>query len=310
MEKKTGNNSITKLTAFLGEPTPSKKAGLAYSVIPILSVVVSLIFIFFAAMVGLTGEQLEEKNGYRYAVFIIPQVAIVLLLGYIFLWSKKSFKQVMQEEKCEWKYYPIAIVLQIGLIMLSQLNGLFLEFLERFGYQSENILLPDMNGLGVVGVLFVVAVLPSLFEEILFRGVLLNGIKSFGKVGAVLLCGGLFSLFHQNPAQTPYQFCCGAAYALLALRANSVYPTILAHFLNNAAIVVLIKLFGENFIFSSTVGIGIFIVSSVCLVGALSYLIFFDKKNEGKKNKTEQKNFFKYASVGIIVCVINWLSTF
>ena len=216
------------------------------------------------------------------------------------------------------KYILLGITMQIGLLCLSELNTLFLQLLGYFGYVSAEILLPSMEGVGFVGVLFVVGVLPAVFEEVLFRGILLGGLKSFRPVYAVLLCGGLFALFHQNPAQTLYQFCCGAAFALVALKAGSILPTMLAHFFNNALILILQK-FGVN-AFPVPAFWAIMITSVLCLVGTLVYLLAFDKKNkdnervhskskDGKdlEDKREKKRFFLTASVGIAVCALTWL---
>ena len=163
-----------------------------------------------------------------------------------------------------------------------------------------------MDGLGFVGVLFTVAVLPAVFEEILFRGVLLDGLKSFGRWGAVLLCGALFSLYHQNPAQTLYQFCCGVAFALVAIRAGSVLPTVVSHFLNNACILLLTK-YGVTEFASPTKWL-VFSISAVCLVVALVWLLFGTQKEE-RADAQEKKRFFVCASVGIAVCALTWFLT-
>ena len=169
-----------------------------------------------------------------------------------------------------------------------------------------------MDGFGFVGVLFVVALLPAVFEEILFRGVLLQGLESFGKAGSVLLCGALFALYHQNPAQTVYQFCCGAAFALVALKSGSVLPTVLSHFLNNAAILILTKAGVTEY--SPPVFIVIMTVSAVCLLLSLGYLLFMDKQEktpmEKERAKVERKQFLLCALIGIAVCALSWGAVF
>ena len=193
---------------------------------------------------------------------------------------------------------------------LAQVNTLFLEFLGRFGYKSPEIRLPSLNGAGLFGVLLTVAVLPAVFEELIFRGLLLKGLKNFGTVAAVLLCGALFSLYHQNPAQTIYQFLCGAAFALVAVKAGSILPTVLSHFLNNAFIIVMEKVSGGEI--PRSVQIPLLAFSALCLAGSLAYLIFFDKKSASAKGKekADKKGFFLCAALGIVVCAVVWLSAF
>lgn len=77
--------------------------------------------------------------------------------------------------------------------------------------------------------LLCVAVLPALFEELLCRGIFLSGCKDMSIYAAALLCGLFFGMLHMNPQQALYAVVFGAACALLAIGADSVWPAILAH---------------------------------------------------------------------------------
>jgi hypothetical protein len=140
--------------------------------------------------------------------------------------------------------------------------------------------------------------------------VILDGLKkNFSLPVAVVICGGMFALYHQTPAQTLYQFCCGAAFALVALRSGSVLPTALAHFVNNAVILILYRVGIEQL--PAPVVIAVVCVSIVCLIGALGYLIFLDKNKpkraERERQGKERKKFFLFSAVGLAVCVLTWL---
>ena len=275
----------------------------------------SLVFLLILKTSGAAARPgYEKKDWYLYFSFLLPQLGFALVAAFFFLRTKTPVKSAAG--KCKAKYFLIAALLQIGLLSLSELNDLFLRFLGKFGYQSSEILLPSLSGAGLLGVLLTVAVLPAIFEETIFRGILLGGLKNFGTAAAVLLCGALFSLYHQNPAQTAYQFVCGAAFALVALRAGSILPTVLSHFLNNAFIILLSKFGVESF--SASVKIPVLIVSALCLAGSLAYLIFWDKRRgtrpadgaEGKKEPADRKGFFLCAAVGIAICAVTWLASF
>lgn len=301
MEQKRGQNS------WLGEMTEEKKSGAVYSAAVAVVVLLSFVLLIVISMAGYTdSRQYEDAEWYRYVSFLLAPVGFALVAAIYFFKTKTPVKEVAG--KCRLKYFILAVTLQLGLLSLSQANTLFLEFLGRFGYVSSEIKLPSLNGAGLFGVLFVVAVLPAIFEELIFRGLLLKGLKNFGTVAAVLLCGALFSLYHQNPAQTIYQFLCGAAFALVAVRAGSILPTVLSHFLNNAFVIVLEKVSGGEI--PRVVQIPLLVVSAFCLAGSLAYLIFFDKKSaEAKeKGKADKKGFFLCAALGIVVCLVVWLS--
>ena len=310
MAKQNGYNKKQILTSLIGEATPAKASGLTYSLSALFSLVLAMAFLVVVSFIGDEGYQ--SKDWYLYCTFLLTPACFALVAVCVFRWSKTSMVAEAKAQICPARYFLIAIVLQCGLFCLSQLNSVFLDWLSKFGYQDTPIQLPSMDGFGFVGTLITVAFLPALFEEIIFRGLLLKGMRSFGTVGAVLVNGALFALYHQNPAQTMYQFCCGAAFALMAIRAGSILPTVLSHFINNALILTLTKFGVETF--SPTVGLIIMSVSAVCLVGALGWLIFVDRKNgyadapkEGAA--VERKHFITCASVGIAFCALTWLMT-
>ena len=302
--KNNRNNQVS----LLGEYTPAKAAGAAFSIASVLPTLLFAVVLVVLSVCGLTAnESYARADWYIYVSFLTPQIAFFLVLVWFLRYSKQPTKSFLKAQKCPLKYYFIAVLLQIGLLSLSQLNSLFLRTLEKVGYENSEIVLPSLDGFGFFGVLLVVALLPAVMEEMMFRGVLLHGLRSFKTGWAVVVCGALFSLYHQNPAQTIYQFCCGACFALVAVRAGSVLPTVIAHFLNNAFILILTK-FGVT-AFSTPVFIAIVVPSAICLLGTLGYLIFLDK-NTPKRDQSigEKKRFFKYASLGIGVCAIVWIS--
>lgn len=314
-KRKQNKNSFTE--SVLGECTPAKASGAAFTLAVLLPSVLSFAFIILLAATGLSNKEgYDSSNWYLYVSYLLAPVSFAVVAAWYLRYTKTTVKTALSTQKCHPKYYIVAVLLQVGLLALSELNVYFLTFLERFGYQDTGIRLPNMDGVGFVGVLIAVAVLPAVFEELIFRGVLLHGLTSFGKVGAVLICGALFAIYHQNPAQTLYQFCCGIAFALVALKSRSILPTVLSHFLNNAFILILTKYGIETF--PTPVFWTIICVSTVCLVGILTYLIFIDKeKADGTKNfttqaekglaKKEQKSFFITAAAGLAVCVLTWI---
>ena len=289
-------------------PSPQKASGLTFSVSTLLPVLLSSIFLVLITILGVTKEEsYTTQDWYKYANYLLPQISFLAVVAFYMRYTKKPVRKTLISQKCHLKYFALALLMQVGLFSLSQLNGYFLKWLERFGYQDTGMPMPSMEGWGFVGVFFVIAVLAAVLEELVFRGAILDGLKEFSTPVAAVICGGLFAIFHQNPAQTLYQFCCGTAFAWIALRAGSVFPTMLSHFLNNAVILVLYK-YGVNE-FSPTVNTIILAVSLVCLSMAILWLMKGDKSNrQPTKTQTNAKEFFLCAAVGIAICTLTWLS--
>lgn len=299
----------------LTAPTQAKASGVAYSASVMILLALSMVFSIALGAAGIViKENAAKPNWYIYANYLLPQISLFLVAVLYFAWLKRPVKQAVKEQKCHPKYFLLAVLLQVGLLSLGTLNDMFLRFLERFGYRSTKLLLPNLDGFGLIATIFCVALLPALFEEIFFRGILLKGLRSFGMVGSIFLCGALFSLYHQSPVQTVYQFVCGVAFAFMAIRAGSILPTVLSHFLNNTLIIVLTK-FGIDGI-PTSVYVPYVMITSLCLVGTLAYLFFFDKpitvekpkRGQEQEVKNERVRFFVCALVGITVFLINWIS--
>ena len=303
------------LSPWIGEPTKAKASGLTYSLATMGATVVAFLFLTVLFITGIALEDgIEKQDWYLYCSYLINPISFALIFFFVLRWLKTPVREEICAQKCAPKYFLIAVLMQFGLLSLSELNTLFLSFLASFGYESTPILLPSLDGFGYVGVLVVVALLPAIFEEIIFRGLLLKGLRPFGTLGMILISGALFSLYHQNPAQTIYQFCCGAAFAFVAVKSGSFLPTVLSHFLNNALIITLAK-FGVNQ-FPMPVYIILLGLEIVSLIAAMVWL-FLDKKggkssidelNAASEEKEEKKNFWAFASVGIFICVLSWLS--
>ena len=307
--RKEQENKKGVLTPLIGEATPAKASGLTYSLTAILSVVFAFAFLLAITLFGLVKEGYENSDWYLYCSYLLTPFTFCAVAWFVLRWSGKSVGEEIRAQACPARYFLIAILLQFGLLCLSQLNSLFLEWLGKFGYEDTPIVLPSLDGFGFVGVLITVAVLPAVFEEIIFRGLLLKGMKSFGTVGAVLLNGVLFALYHQNPAQTLYQFCCGAAFAVVTIRAGSILPTVLSHFLNNALIIVLMKLNAAEI--QGGALIAVMIVSILSFIASLVWLFCFDKSENttrGETDKAGRKQFILYASVGVAMYALTWIS--
>ena len=293
-------NSDGFLSSLIGDKTHSKTAGLIYTVAALAIFAVSFLVSFFAVGEG------EQPQWWLYLSFLVAPISFLIVGIWYFSYTKTSFSLFLKEQKCHWKYYLIAILLQVGLFGLSELNVQFVELLKRLGYKDSGITLPSMEGAGFIGVLVTVAVLPAIMEEFVFRGIFLRESKEFSLLTQVLICGGLFALYHQNPAQTVYQFACGVSFALIAVKSGSFLPTMLSHFINNAVILLLTK-FGVSS-FDLPVYVTILVVSGLCLAGSLVYLLLFDKKGEEKKTGS-YKQLFACASIGMLILFLSWCAT-
>lgn len=85
-----------------------------------------------------------------------------------------------------------------------------------------------------------IAAAPAVCEEVLFRGALLRGLATrFHGPIAIGLSALVFSAYHLNVVQLIPTFTLGCVFGVVALRAASSLPTMLAHFLNNTIAILI-----------------------------------------------------------------------
>ena len=117
-----------------------------------------------------------------------PLTNLVIGMFFVAIWyfnrTKKWVAETLKKQKCHFKYYLLALALQVGLLSLSFSNTLFAEFLQSLGYTLPKNNIPSLDGFGIVGAIFVIAVLPAVFEEIIVRGVVLDGAYAYGTAGS------------------------------------------------------------------------------------------------------------------------------
>lgn len=315
MEQNNGapSGSMNNPKRSLFEQPRKVVSGIVFSGTIVGMVLISLVFSLTLGLIAAAGEtpvsELQQTDLYKYFSYLLYQIVYVgIILAFAAIY--KSRPHDFGYRKVKIRYLFIAPALAFGLLFsLNWVNGWFVEFLSLLGYEMPaDTSVPSVAGGGIVGVLFVVAVLPAFCEETIFRGIILDGIKDIGTVAACLLGGLLFSIFHQNPPQTIYQFICGAVFTLLAIRADSIWPAVLIHFINNAVII-----FDYKFEFLSKISQGgavaVYTVSAVCLAASLVYLIFFDR-NTNRRKEGAIKPFILPALVGILLCAVMWIANF
>lgn len=261
---------------------------------------------------------LEQKHDiYLYLSYIAPQLAIAIGVFASMKLRKIPFKEAFPV-KCSPKYYLIGVMLIFGLLFcLGKISEPIAGFFKLIGYNTRqaNDILPNLSGGLVVPALLVIGVLPAIFEESLFRGIILRNCEDkCGTLFTVLIVGMSFSLYHTSPEQTVYQFFAGCVFAFIALRSGSIMPSVVMHFINNAIIVIfgacgLLNAEG-NVIIPFALDLSLAIAGGLCLVGGLVWLVL-DKKSVPYKKAEEGsvKSFFITASLGLAVLAVLWISS-
>lgn len=174
-----------------------------------------------------------------WASYILSQGILVLpAFIYIFIFKIHIIK-CMPYRKLKISDGLIALLIGYTLIPLmlfvSNLTSLF----------SQNYLQDTMSELlsyPFVIQLFLIAVLPAVVEEFIFRGLLYHSYRKNGILGAALLSALVFGLMHLNINQLSYAVIMGFIFALMVEVTGSMYASMLAHFAVNSYSITMLKL--------------------------------------------------------------------
>lgn len=88
--------------------------------------------------------------------------------------------------------------------------------------------------------LILMALLPAVVEEFIFRGIFYGSYRRKNVIGAALMSGLLFGVTHLNLNQFAYAFAIGVAFCILYEASGSIILPVTAHFAINANTVFLL----------------------------------------------------------------------
>jgi len=188
----------------------------------------------FTRQVNIDGDR------YYIIMFLIQLVTIGLPpIAYLIL-GKKDIKYSLRLNKAS----VAEIFLSIGMALFGYgviifINLVWILFLSRFGTPRPASLPAIENARQFWMAIAVVAAVPALLEEFLFRGVIQRGYESFGKITHIILTGILFALLHLSIVSVPAIILIGILLCYIAYRSNSIWASIAYHFTNNAIAVTL-----------------------------------------------------------------------
>ena len=129
------------------------------------------------------------------------------------------------------------ILIQPAVTLLNALSMVFAENVIGVSMLEITGQVPFLAGIALL------AVLPAVMEESIYRGVFYNEYSKIHPLKAALLSGLLFGIMHGNINQFSYAFFMGAVFALLIEATGSILSTMLVHFWTNASSVVMLYLY-------------------------------------------------------------------
>lgn len=162
----------------------------------------------------------------------------LFVIGVVFLlcW-KVNIKDYLRLKKVDFISILLSILYGICLIpIVAVINAISMLFVENVASSSVS----DMVDQGFWISFVVIAIIPAIVEEFLFRGIIYRGYRQARPIRGMVYSALLFGALHMNFNQLCYAFFMGIALAVLDEVTDSLIPSMIVHCLFNGQSVCLI----------------------------------------------------------------------
>ena len=224
----------------------SANAFLAIFLVQILFVIVfSMIVSAVSKNTGMTTDEILNSNLCMFMNLIFSElIFFIVYVLYNVATQKKGFARAsrMHVPK-DWKLILGVIGLAaIALFGFNRFIGLFDYLLENvFGIANNqsSLFIMDNFGMFLVGVLLLAGI-PAIAEELVFRGIIFNGLREkYSARTAIILSAIMFTLMHMSIYKTAYQLVLGLMLGAIIYLTGSIFYSMIFHFVNNFLIVLI-----------------------------------------------------------------------
>lgn len=191
------------------------------------------LWVYFAVMLIITMPFSYIDNG------LSAIISIITILVTIFYCKRKTKIQLpgsIYNLNCSVKELGKYFVLMTGLSMVAIL---FIGIVSAVFTMITNLDIPqadftfDFSSLSGWLFLFYVCLIGPIFEEVLFRGVILRTLNRYNRFFAIIASALIFGLFHLYLEQGAHAFVLGLVLAYVSLKTDSLMTCILLHIFHN-----------------------------------------------------------------------------
>ena len=177
---------------------------------------------------------------------------IILILGPTLLLARLATSRPAQYLRLRFPQPRVLLFPVIGIFSLQQMLQIYLVFQDKIPLpqrlvpimkefkelieEAYRVLVSSNSIPELLVVIVVVALIPAIVEEIMFRGLVQRSFENgLTPMKSVVLSGIIFGAYHLNPFGFIPLAALGIYLGFLAMRANSIWVSAVAHFFNNAS---------------------------------------------------------------------------
>lgn len=248
------------------------RVGLAAAV---LGVVVNLVQMLIITIFNIVNPAFESNGWFRYLLIAVSFYLIGFPLCCLILKGIPDGHKREEESLTFGGFIKFFLISYFVMVLLNLFTMGFLLVVGKVkGADVVNPLEGVISNSNIWATIIFAGILSPIIEEILFRGVMLNKLRTYGDKIAIITTALLFGLFHENFSQFFYAVGLGVVFAYVTLKTGTIKYSIGLHIMIN----MMGSVIGTK-VLSSNTAIMIFgIVVWVCVIAGLILFIKDFKK--------------------------------
>ncbi len=187
---------------------------------------------------------LQYSDNYFWVLLMSQIILIVPSLVYLII-QKVNVAQAIRFHKIKISNIVLIIIFSYLISPLMNLiNAISMLYVKN---DTADFMNSIVSNSGFLPSLIMVAFIPCIFEESVYRGIFYNEYSKVNPLKGIFLSAFLFGIIHGNLNQFSYAFAMGIVFALLIEATDSILATMIVHFFINGTSVLVMSLYPTLF---------------------------------------------------------------
>ena len=207
------------------------RVGLAAAV---LGVVVNLVQMIIITIFNVVNPAFESNGWFRYLLIAVSFYLIGFPICCLILKSIPDGPKREEENLTFGGFIKFFLISYFIMVLLNLFTTGFLWIVGNFKEADVvNPLESVLSNSSIWATIIFAGILSPIIEEVLFRGIMLNKLRTYGDKIAIITTALLFALFHENFSQFFYAVGLGMIFAYVTLKTGTIKYSIGLHIMIN-----------------------------------------------------------------------------
>lgn len=206
------------------------KIGFNYFALGIIVLVLNLFIGLFISIINpnLLSNQTMMTFFSAIWTYLLPLPIFIYIM-------RKTEAKTLEKHNMTVKTFVICISITMFLMWIGNIMGVIITsgIGSLIQHEVANPIHDVINNSGLVANLIIITTIAPIFEELIFRKLLIDRTIKYGGTISVLLSGLLFAFFHGNLNQFFYAFLLGGFFAIIYIKTGQIKYTIGLHMIIN-----------------------------------------------------------------------------